>query len=694
MLVRTAIWYWCNAGGLAPSPPAAHHFYKRTTETLQYIKSTIGFDKTQKKKNYLGLNELIQLIEYDVCNDNFPEEDSTNSPQMMYTPNIAVAEQQHVAWLLGYLCGIRPGSIAVSKFKSSSETLSWKDIDIRRQLTADGIWHGQFLVKITFRYLKRTEDTKVDGTDLRMTILSPNTNPMLSLPHRLLVIALRRGLLRNYKSIEELMAGKEERVTFKPDALSLPVLYATSARGLFLQNRPARSQALTEYIRSRALWLGYEGSTTFYAWRRKFGTQIERAVGVEKARGAMAHAFSSKVYEQYYDQGLYDLDNTNILIDNENGKNKAVLENTESLAVNRTIHLKNVKSRTKALNEFVENHTLVTEAVSKGTAPDDIKKIKKRLRKKALDALLRNEQEIQFQSRTIDEIHRRIKELREPSALTRMIDQRIKENERRNQKNLEPELLEQSAEDFRDVEEEMDAGEVDLQNPTDIITPDIDKCIFLPATSKTFIAFMELLLEFAPKKPSTKCSLCLASPFRTQEEKEHDWVDQTKLARHMNGREHTPYWEFRTKMIWFACEQKNKEFLCPYGCNNTYETFRTLIRHIKEYSTHDDYNHEMQKIKDGWYEENWYGDQINKQKNKPTVRKRKQHNDMENYNECYFNNNKKRKVIRLFKGYENELYNGESAGKMIRESIKIFITENHTTIQMLKGMEQYLVSKT
>lgn len=63
---RTSMWYWCNAGGLAPNPPAGRDFFKQTTESLQFVKSKIGFNTTPKKKNYLGLNELIQLIEYDV----------------------------------------------------------------------------------------------------------------------------------------------------------------------------------------------------------------------------------------------------------------------------------------------------------------------------------------------------------------------------------------------------------------------------------------------------------------------------------------------------------------------------------------------------------------------------------------------------------------------------------------------------
>lgn len=619
---------------------------------------------------------------------------------MMYTSNIAVAEQQHVAWLLGYLCGIRPGSITVSEYNEESKTLSWGDIDIRRQLTEDGVWEGQFVATLNFRYLKQTADTSVDGKDLRMTILAPRTNPMLSLPHRLLVLCLRRGLLQRHSTVEELMLGREEKVLFKTEALSRPVLLATSSRGLTLLDRPAHSHSLTEYLRRRAQWLGYDGVTTFYAWRRKFGTQIERAAGADKARGAMAHSVASKVYEQYYDQGLYDLNNTSILIDKDNSQDaaRAVTENLVSLALSRSVHIRQCKSRDRALATFVNSHTLVTDAIANSTPPDQVKQIKKRLRAKALDAMLRNEQAIQSESRTVDDIKSRIEELRKPSALTRMISKRIKEREQEEQEDVLAELLQQSQTDFRDAEEEIKSGDIDIAS--NIIIPDDeeeDADAPLPVSPKTATAFMELLVEFAPQRPTTKCSLCAASQWRTKEEQDHDWVDQTKLARHMDGREHTPYWEFRTKMTWLALHRADGKYFCPYGCNNVYETFRTLVRHIKESSKiNDDAHHEQLKVDEGWYEDSWFGDKtISTGNNRPTKRERRVIN--EPYDERFLSTSKRRVPYDhpLLRDSLDDLYFGDDAGALMRESIAnyTFVAPGgHSTMIMLEGMENFLVA--
>ena len=416
----------------------------------------------------------------------------------MHTPNIAVAEQQHAAWLLGYLCGVRPGSITVGSSREESQTLTWGDIDIQRQLTADGIWEGQFLAKITFKYQTETEETAAQRKYLHMTILSPKTNITLSLPHRLLVIALRRGLINHYESINELMLGQEENVSFKPDALSLPVLLATSPDSLSLEDGAAHTRSLTKYIRDCIQWVGYGGTSASYSWR-KYDTHLDRVVGGDVARAAMAHGPRTTTFERYYNQGRYDLNLTGILIDGQVGQDADVLENAESLVLNRAIHLRNDLSRERALAEFVDGHVLVTEALANGATHDAIKQIKKRLKRKGLDALLRNEREIQEESRTIDEIRERIQELRKPSTLMRMVHRRIEERVKQDQE-LRGELMEERAEYLCHAEEEMESGEVGTQNSSSITIPDVHESPVLPICLKSSTAFMELLMEFSPNK--------------------------------------------------------------------------------------------------------------------------------------------------------------------------------------------------
>jgi hypothetical protein len=92
----------------------------------------------------------------------------------------------------------------------------WRDVQIFR---GDAI--GTFIAMITFRSLKTNivdpeRDTKATPLkELKTKIPSPKGNESLffSIPHRLLVILLRRGLLGHYTNIEELLHGQNHEIT-------------------------------------------------------------------------------------------------------------------------------------------------------------------------------------------------------------------------------------------------------------------------------------------------------------------------------------------------------------------------------------------------------------------------------------------------------------------------------------------------
>lgn len=69
---------------------------------------------------------------------------------MYATPNPDVSQQQHLAWLLGFVCGVRPGSIAVARTRDG-QFLQWKDVQIYRAGGRDSM---NFQAKVTFRWLK------------------------------------------------------------------------------------------------------------------------------------------------------------------------------------------------------------------------------------------------------------------------------------------------------------------------------------------------------------------------------------------------------------------------------------------------------------------------------------------------------------------------------------------------------------
>ncbi|CAG8950763.1 hypothetical protein HYFRA_00002976 [Hymenoscyphus fraxineus] len=173
---RDCMWYWISKSTaqtlmFLPKPDRKLYF-RRTTEVLQWMKVQGKFNMEERTKVYLDLPELVQMIEFDLIN----------------TPNIVVAEQQHLAWLFGYTCG-----------------------DRRR-----------FAVAIHFRHLKVDLETKLSKSiqpTLKMAIGSPVRRAMLSIPHRLLVISIRRGFLEHHTTIKSPMSAKEVNIKIRDNGL-------------------------------------------------------------------------------------------------------------------------------------------------------------------------------------------------------------------------------------------------------------------------------------------------------------------------------------------------------------------------------------------------------------------------------------------------------------------------------------------
>lgn len=197
--------------------------------------------------------------------------------------NAENAQQQHVAWLLSYLCGVRPGTIGAARFYPD-QCLQWKDINIKR------VGKGNFSLKIMFRFLKgyRNENMK----PLRFTIAAPAfaEDVAYSLGHRLLALAIRRGYLADYETLHNLLEDDKINIAFKAAALNRPVVCASSpkvcsydpakyrrtdlSKGLEVSETvPASSNAISQYMQRAALSFGLAPGITLYAWRRSAGTR-------------------------------------------------------------------------------------------------------------------------------------------------------------------------------------------------------------------------------------------------------------------------------------------------------------------------------------------------------------------------------------------------------------------------------------
>lgn len=178
--------------------PSKSMLYNQITEAMRFASKKYQLSAGGiRTRSGIGLNELRQLIDLD----------------MTTTPSMDNAEGHHLAWLLGRVCCVRPGSIGWShrEYEKTGQYLTWGDVRITRTEEK-----GRFVAEICFRTLKTNFDDPERGRnkpnplqELKTTIVSPSSLDALvfSIPHRLLTMAIRRGLLVGINTIDELFNG-------------------------------------------------------------------------------------------------------------------------------------------------------------------------------------------------------------------------------------------------------------------------------------------------------------------------------------------------------------------------------------------------------------------------------------------------------------------------------------------------------
>lgn len=164
---------------MATSPNFKARLINSTNEVLQKAGREYGVNRAGKVKPYIGRTELPQLIDLD----------------SFATASIDVAENHHLAWCLACVCGVRPGTLGWAK-ERRNDYLRWEDITITR---GD---RGRSDCQITFKHLKGTRDDIGKDTSQTLYPKAPISTKFipLSIPHRLLVILLRRDALEDYPS--------------------------------------------------------------------------------------------------------------------------------------------------------------------------------------------------------------------------------------------------------------------------------------------------------------------------------------------------------------------------------------------------------------------------------------------------------------------------------------------------------------
>jgi hypothetical protein len=205
----------------------------------------------------------------------------------------------------------------------------------------------------------------------------------------------------------------------------MPVFLAAKPRGLGLTDSPVSSHTLSAFLKLRAAACGLitgENSLeiSLYAWRRHAGTKVDRTVSLDRARQFLHHSPTSDTFRKYYDSGIHDLDVFGIATD-ERQEITTDLDR-QTLAAQRIE--KRTLDREISIKRFVADSDEVIEAERKvRTSPpslqldNNLRLAIRRARYHAERSLNLSEKEITEQSMTIEEMRRRLAELRKPSQL-------------------------------------------------------------------------------------------------------------------------------------------------------------------------------------------------------------------------------------------------------------------------------------
>jgi hypothetical protein len=176
---------------------------------------------------------------------------------------------------------------------------------------------GLFTVLFIFKGLKtRLQLRKKAPKFLKVKVRTPSRveDIGLSIPHRILVILLRRKLLVDHDTVDSLLKGTEYRIKVRPESADEPLFFGLKLGRQELSEEPMSTSAIHEYLKIRAQWAGFSAGVSFYSWRTKALTTAVEASGMRMARMLAAHHPDGTEIEEYYDQELYQYDVIGIML--------------------------------------------------------------------------------------------------------------------------------------------------------------------------------------------------------------------------------------------------------------------------------------------------------------------------------------------------------------------------------------------
>lgn len=292
-------WYYEHRGADFPY----RKVFNEMVKSMRYVQSVYGDPLVKTERPWLGLAELRQLLDFEAVNNRC----------------IELSEQHQVLWCIGRVTALRPGSLCPSGRYARTKPLTWRSL-----VFIQGTQRGEFHCRLTLDHIdiKRSEDTVLAAEapsvhPLVINLTSPEPHNLVFSPaHRLLVIALRRGLLKGISNLDELLSSEFYEIRVSEEHLDDVVFLAGIPKGTALDSKkPLKAHALTEYLQRRGYQIGYTVPLTWYGIRRRAATDMARRIGLSATRIFLGHTPDSQTLERYYLNATETLDNMGILTD-------------------------------------------------------------------------------------------------------------------------------------------------------------------------------------------------------------------------------------------------------------------------------------------------------------------------------------------------------------------------------------------
>ncbi|KAK1056354.1 hypothetical protein LTR74_014961 [Friedmanniomyces endolithicus] len=134
--------------------------------------------------------------------------------------------------------------------------------------------------------------------------------------HRLLVIAIRRGLPNGVHTIDELLASPGNLISIDVAHLNDSIFYRGKEKGDALDySKTLTSTALTVYLQRRGKAVGYTMNISWYSIRRRAATDMVHWIGMAYTRILLGHFPDSKTLERHYLNLTETLDQMGVLLE-------------------------------------------------------------------------------------------------------------------------------------------------------------------------------------------------------------------------------------------------------------------------------------------------------------------------------------------------------------------------------------------